>query len=59
MLPGINPMTEEGKEVSFTTASGKAVNFKSKGAKPRAKKEVVATPVETEQEPPVLSLIHI
>ena len=40
-------MTEEGKDVSFTTASGKAVSFKSKG-KPRAKKEVVATPVETE-----------
>ena len=41
--------------MSFTTASGKAVNFKSKGAaKPRAKKEVVATPVETEPpEPPV------
>ena len=38
-------MTEEGKDVSFTTASGKAVSFKSK---PRAKKEVVATPVETE-----------
>ena len=40
-------MTEEGKDVSFTTASGKSVSFKSKG-KPRAKKEVVATPVETE-----------
>ena len=43
-------MTEEGKDVSFTTASGKAVTFKSK---PRAKKEVVATPVETEPEAPV------
>ena len=42
-------MTEEGKDVSFTTASGKAVSFKSKG---RAKKEVVATPVETEPPPP-------
>ena len=40
----------EGKDVSFTTASGKAVTFKSK---PRAKKEVVATPVETEPEAPV------
>ena len=46
-------MTEEGKDVSFTTASGKAVSFKSKGAaKPRAKKEVVATPVETEPPEP-------
>ena len=44
-------MTEEGKDVSFTTASGKAVTFKSKG-KPRAKKEVVATPVETEPPEP-------
>jgi hypothetical protein len=44
-------MTEEGKDVSFTTASGKAVSFKSKG-KPRAKKEVVATPVETEPPEP-------
>jgi len=42
-------MTEEGKDVSFTTASGKAVSFKSK---PRAKKEVVATPVETEPPEP-------
>ena len=44
-------MTGEGKDVSFTTASGKAVTFKSKG-KPRAKKEVVATPVETEPPEP-------
>ena len=42
---------EEGKDVSFTTASGKSVSFKSKG-KPRAKKEVVATPVETEPPEP-------
>ena len=43
-------MTEGGKDVSFTTASGKAVTVKSK---PRAKKGVVATPVETEPEAPV------
>ena len=42
--------------MSFTTASGKAVTFKSK---PRAKKEVVATPVEPEPAAPVADLLDL
>ena len=44
-------MEEEGASVSFTTASGKEVNFQAKKGKAKAKKKVVIETPVTPQEP--------